>query len=90
MSNKKLTHPGKELKRILQNLNLTITQAAKCLDVNRTTLSLLINGKQSLSPEMAIRIGMATNTIPKYWLNMQFELDLWQAMKKPPKNVKRF
>ena len=53
----KPSHPGEFFREeVLEPLNLSITRAAEILDVRRATLSDLVNGKASLSPEMAIRI----------------------------------
>ena len=83
MKKRKPTHPGKIFKLdILQPLNITITEAAKLLGITRKTLSEFVNEKSSCSPEMAIRIGMATKTSPQSWLNMQVKLDLWHAENK--------
>lgn len=78
--NRKPTHPGELLREdVLYPLSLTVTEAAKKLGVTRKTLSLLLNCKSAMSPEMAIRIGKATNTTPESWLFMQAKLDLWIA-----------
>ncbi len=80
------THPGEILyEDVIKVIGLTITEAAKRLGVTRKTLSLLLNCKASLSPEMAIRIGKATNTTPESWLFMQAKLDLWYANQRLPK-----
>ncbi|MBI5197041.1 MAG: HigA family addiction module antidote protein, partial [Nitrospirae bacterium] len=50
--------------------------------VDRKTLSQLLNGHVGVSPTMAIRLAMATNTTPESWLNMQAAYDLWQAKRK--------
>jgi len=85
---RKPTHPGIVLlEDVIKPLGLTITEAAKDLGVNRKTLSELVNCKSALSPVMAIRIAKATNTSPESWLNMQVKLDLWNALKKAPKNI---
>lgn len=85
---RKPTHPGEVLlEDIIKPLGITITEAAKDLGVNRKTLSDLVNGKCSLTPEMAVRISQATNTSPESWMNMQIKLDLWKALKKKPKNI---
>jgi len=60
-----------------------VTEAAARLGVTRKTLSALINGRASLSPEMAVRIAQATHTSAESWLMMQTRLDLWQAQQKP-------
>lgn len=86
---RKPTHPGEVfLKDVLEPLGISITDAAENLGVTRKTLSEFVNGKSSLSPEMAIRIGRATNTTPESWMSMQTKLTLWLAMKHEPKNVK--
>ena len=78
--NRKPTHPGEIIREdIIKPLGITITEASKKLGVTRKTLSALINCRASLSPDMAIRIGKATNTSPESWLFMQAKLDLWHA-----------
>ena len=79
-NSRKPTHPGEILREdVLIPLGLTVTDAAKSLGVTRKTLSALLNGKASLSPEMAVRISKATSTSPESWFNMQAKLDLWEA-----------
>jgi addiction module HigA family antidote len=76
-------HPGEVLRGLyLEPLGLTVTEAARRLDVTRKTLSELVNGRAGVSPEMALRIGAATKTTPESWLNMQTYYDLWQTRKK--------
>ena len=73
-------HPGEVLKELyLEPLELTVTAAAEALGVTRKTLSLLVNGKAGISPEMAIRLSLAFKTSAKMWLRMQGEYELWQA-----------
>ena len=76
-------HPGQHvLKDCLEPLGLTITRGADILGVTRLTLSNLINGKNGISPEMAIRLSKAFGGRPEVWLGMQSDYDLAQAMKK--------
>jgi len=80
MNTRKPTHPGEVLfEDVIKELNISITEAAKNLGVSRKTLSELINGKSSLTPEMAVRIAKSTNTSPESWINMQIKLDLWKV-----------
>jgi addiction module HigA family antidote len=75
-------HPGEIIKEAyLQPLGLTVTKAAKALNVTRKTLSAVINGRTRISPAMAIRLSKAFNTTPQLWLNMQQSYDLWHAQK---------
>jgi addiction module HigA family antidote len=64
-------HPGKVVKRMLIGANLSVTEAAKILGVERISLSKLINQKSGISPEMAVRLSLAFNTSSEMWVNMQ-------------------
>jgi addiction module HigA family antidote len=56
-------HTGGVLLRLyLEPLGLTITETARRLGICRKRLSLLVNERAGFSPEMALRVGMATNT----------------------------
>lgn len=73
-------HPGAVLKdAVIDALGLTVTEAAAHLDVDRVTLSRVINGKAAISVQMALRLARALNTTPDVWMNMQRGYDLWQA-----------
>lgn len=79
MNGRKPTHSGEVLlEDVLKELHISITNAASNFGVSRKTLSELVNGKSSLTPEMAIRIAMATNTSPESWMNMLTKYDLWK------------
>ena len=49
------------------------------LAVSRNTLSLLLNGRLGISPEMAIRLSQAFGGSPQSWLQQQMQYDLWHA-----------
>lgn len=88
LTKRKPVHPGHLFKEeVLVPLGFTVTQASIDLGVSRKALSEFLNGRSSLSPEMAIRIGKATRTSPESWLNMQIKLDLWEAEKKNPEVI---
>jgi addiction module HigA family antidote len=91
MRKRRPTHPGEVLlEDVIKPLGITITEAAKDLGVSRKALSEIVNGRCGLSPEMAVRIGKATNTSPESWLAMQSRLDLWKAIQKEPRDVTKF
>ena len=65
-------HPGDFIRtEILEALDLSVARAAEILGVRRATLSDLINGKASLSPEMALRIEKAFDVSMDVLLRMQ-------------------
>jgi addiction module HigA family antidote len=73
-------HPGEVLRHLcLEPLGLTVTEAAKALDVSRKTLSAVLNGRAGISPEMAVRLSIAFETTAESWLNQQMQYDLWYA-----------
>ena len=74
-------HPGPFIRRqCLEPLGLTVTEAARGLAVSRNTLSMLLNGRLGISPEMAIRLSQAFGGSPESWLQQQMQYDLWQAL----------
>lgn len=76
-------HPGLMLKEmVLDELDITVSEAAKRLDVDRTTLSRLLNGHIALSVDMALRLSKALGSTPNFWLNMQQNYDLAPARKR--------
>lgn len=76
-------HPGEIIYDILiENAGLSITEAAKKLGVNRTTLSRLLNGHAGISAEMALRLSkLLPNTDMTLWMNLQRDYDIWVVMK---------
>ena len=85
-------HPGALIRRqCLEPLGLTVTEAARGLAVSRNTLSLLLNGRIGISPEMAIRLSEAFGGSPESWLTQQMQYDLWHAKQaRPPVEVRKF
>ncbi len=65
-------HPGEIVYDILiEGAGLSVTEAAKKLDINRTTLSRLLNGHAGISPEMALRLSkLLPNTDMALWMNL--------------------
>src|SRR5260370_129058 len=73
-------HPGEVLKELcLEPLGLTVTEAAKALDVSRKSLSAILNRRAGITPEMALRLSIAFNTTAESWLMQQVQYDLWRA-----------
>lgn len=73
-------HPGKILKDLyLTDYNLSVTAFALKLGVSRTTASELVNCKNGISAEMALKLAKAFSTSAQFWLNLQQQYDLWIA-----------
>ena len=73
-------HPGEIIKGLwLEPAKISITEAAKALAVSRKTLSKVINGNGSVTPEMAVRLSIALGASPESWMGHQVTYDLWQV-----------
>jgi len=74
-------HPGEVLREFLPE-DMTVADIARRLDVSRVQLSRILNGRSAISAEMAIRLGLLTETTPESWLAGQMKWDLWQVAQK--------
>ena len=66
------SHPGEFMREeVIEDLGLNVSRAARILGVRRVTLSDLLNGRASLSPEMALRLEKAFGVSMDMLLRMQ-------------------
>lgn len=68
-------HPGEFIRAVRISSR---TVAAK-LKVAPSTFTRLLNGKSSVTPEMALRLSKTLGRSPESWLAMQNNYDLWQT-----------
>lgn len=73
------SHPGALVRIELEDLGMSITEAARRLRVSRRTLSELVNEGRGISPEMALKLGRFFGDGPEIWLRMQAAHDLWRV-----------
>jgi len=76
MPMKNPNHPGDIIRDCLDELKISVTDAAKALGVTRATLSRLLNGKAGVSPQMALRLEKALGSSAGFWLRLQLNYDL--------------
>ena len=81
-------HPGELIKETIEALGeetgklLSVKEIAEGSVIKPGTRSLIIKGKQSVTPELAIKLGAAfKNTLPEFWLQLQDNYDLARARK---------
>lgn len=75
--------PGDILRnRFLRPLNLTASDLAKAMCVSQSVISRIINGKSSITADIALRLEKALNVKAQTWLNIQTAHDLEVARKK--------
>ena len=68
-------HPGYYIKEIVEESGLTQEDFAKRLGTTPKNLSILINGEQSLSIDMAAKLSRMLRTTTAYWLSLQQAYD---------------
>lgn len=76
---RKPTHPGYVVRMELEELGLSVTEAAERLGVTRQTLSAVVNGNRSVSPRMALKLGRFFGNGTELWLSMQTRYAQWEV-----------
>ena len=74
-------HPGEILKElVIEPIGVTITDVSSHLNISRKTLSKVLNGRGSITPEMALRLELVfKRPSADHWLRLQNAYDLWIA-----------
>ncbi len=92
MSMKNPPHPGGVIRRqVVEPHGLSVTEAAGVLGVTRQALSLLLNERTDLSPEMALRIEKAFGPKMDHLMRMQLAFDLARQRQREGRiRVKRY
>jgi len=71
------THPGEMLRKdILPALGRPKTEIARPLGVSRQTLYDILNEKQPVTANMALRLGKLCGDGPRIWMAMQQAYDI--------------
>ena len=77
------TTPGEILdEEYLAPLGMTQKELADHLGCDIKVINRIVNGRTSVSAEMAVKLGAAFRTTPEFWLNAQKAVDLYRAEKK--------
>lgn len=75
------THPGEMLEEeFLHPLGMSQTELADRIAVPFQRVNRIINRKQAVTPDTALRLARLFDTTPAFWLNLQVAWDLRQAM----------
>ena len=87
MAMKNPPHPGELVRENLDDLGLSVAEAAAGLGITRQQLYNVVNGRSSVTPEMALRLEKALGGSAELWLRMQLNYDLAQVRNQPTKVV---
>jgi addiction module HigA family antidote len=70
-------HPGELLRDyVLPALNLSVTQAARDLEITRQMLHRILAGAAAVTPEMALRLERLCGVSSAFWLDRQHRYEL--------------
>jgi len=86
---RKPTSPGEILaEEFMKPLGMTQKQLANHVGCDVKVINRIVNGRTSVSAEMAIKLAATFQTTPEFWLNAQQAVNLYEAsrrIKKKPK-----
>ena len=75
--------PGEMLlEEFLKPLGLGQVDAARRLGISLNRLNEIVLGKRGISADTALRLGRLLKTSPQFWMRLQADWDLREAMKR--------
>jgi len=88
---RKPTTPGEILhEEFLKPLGMSQKELADHLGCDVKVINRIVNGRTSVTAEMALKLGASFQTSPDFWLNAQTAVDLFEArthLRRLPKRI---
>ncbi|MDE9495815.1 HigA family addiction module antidote protein [Xenorhabdus bovienii] len=69
-------HPGEIIGEILEDMNMSLRQFAKVMDITLSTASQLLSGHTSVTLEIALKLSVVIGSTPETWLKIQANYSL--------------
>ena len=60
----------------LDDMGIKPGTLAKAIDVDRTAIKKIVEGKRAITADMALRLGLFSNMRAGFWLNLQRDYEL--------------
>ena len=74
-------HPGEILQlEFLEPMNISAYRLSKDIGVTQTRISEILSGKRSITADTALRLSPYFSNSAQFWLNLQTQYDLRQAI----------
>ncbi|MGB3637567.1 MAG: HigA family addiction module antitoxin [Rivularia sp. (in: cyanobacteria)] len=74
-------HPGEILQlEFLEPMNISAYRLSKDIGVTQTRISKILSGKRSITADTALRLSRYFGNSAQFWLNLQTQYDLRQAI----------
>ncbi|MGA7193191.1 MAG: HigA family addiction module antitoxin [Anaerolineales bacterium] len=79
-TNRPPTHPGEMLlEEFLNPMSLTQRELADAIHVPYQRINDIVNGRRSVTPSTALRLGKYFNMSADFWMNLQIRWDMYFA-----------
>ncbi len=76
-------HPGEMLlEEFLKPTGLTQAETARQLGISVNRLNELVLGKRGITADTALRLARRFQTTPQFWMHLQADWDLHEALRK--------
>ena len=77
---RKPTSPGEILREhYLKPRNLSVADLARAVNHSYKHISQVVNGRAAIEAQLAWKLATVLDTTPEFWLNLQNNVDLWEA-----------
>jgi addiction module HigA family antidote len=81
----RIIHPGEILRDELAERGIRLNEVARATRIPLSRVSLVANGKRSITADTAMRLGHYLRTSAELWMNLQSTYDLRVAAPKADK-----
>ena len=75
-------HPGGGIRYDIEAMGWTVAECARRLGLSRTTLSRVLNGRQSITPAIALSLEQLGWSDADTWMRLQAAYDLAQERRR--------
>src|SRR5690348_9796749 len=74
------TSPGEILREhYLKSRGLSVADLARAVGSSYGHILLVVNGRAAIAAQLAWKLAAVFDTTPEFWLNLQNNVDLWEA-----------
>jgi len=84
-TNQPPVHPGEILlEEFLKPYGITPSELSQRINISVEQIHTVLNGKNGMSTDMALRLSRLFGTSPELWLNGQMKWDIWHLLHTEP------
>jgi addiction module HigA family antidote len=84
-----VSHPGRHLAEMLEELGITEYRLAKAMHVPPRRINEIVQGKRAVTADTALRLGRALGMSADYWINLQARYARDRAERAHGKQIER-